>query len=49
MLYVYDHLDAAGAINTALVQNGLVVENLHVTAADLEDYFIHAVGGNQHV
>lgn len=49
ILYVYDHLDAAGAINTALVQNGLVVENLHVTAADLEDYFIHAVGGNQHV
>lgn len=47
-LSVYEHIERAGAINTALVQSGLTVDSLHVTNADLEEYFINVVGGNPH-
>lgn len=45
-LLLFDHLEEAGAINTALIRNGLTVESLFATTADLEEYFINAVGGN---
>lgn len=47
-LAVYEQIERAGAINTALVSSGLTVDSLHVTAADLEEYFINAIGGNVH-
>lgn len=42
---LFEYIDQAGKINTALAKHDIVVESISVSMANLEDYFIQAVGG----
>lgn len=42
---LYDHIEESGLINSTLAKDDIVVESISASVADLEDYFIKAVGG----
>lgn len=47
VISLFDHLDEAGAINTALAKHDIIVESIAAQTADLEDYFIQVTGGTR--
>ena len=42
-----EHLDQTAAINKALVEAGLAVDEIHTTNISLEDYYLSLTGGKQ--
>lgn len=44
-IYVYDKLDQIGRMNTALVNQGIVVDYLALEGQDMEKYFVERMGG----
>jgi ABC-2 type transport system ATP-binding protein len=46
IIRVFSHLDAVGEINASLLKEGVTVNQIGLKGQNLEDYFIHAIGGN---
>lgn len=47
IIKLYSHLDSIGRINTVLSNNGVTVNKITLQGQNLEEYFLHAVGGDK--
>lgn len=44
---LFDHIDTSGLVNSTLAKNDIIVDSISAAQADLEEYFMNAIGGKK--